>query len=103
MKVFEPQKYKGLSKEQIAQEIMKEGFEPLLISNSAGYTYNPHTHPETKLLAILEGSMEVRVENETFLCSKGAKVIIPGGLAHSAVAGPDGCRFFWSEKLLKDN
>ena len=44
--------------------------------------------------------MEVRVGDETFQCKAGDKVIVDGNVKHSAVVGPEGCTFFWSEKLM---
>lgn len=80
---------------------MKEdGFDPIKISDPSGRIYSPHTHPETKLLAFLSGSMGVEVDGKTYQCEAFDKVIIPGNIKHSAVVGPEGCTFFWSEKLI---
>jgi len=51
------------------------------------------------LLAILSGSMEVRVAGETYRCLPGDQVVIPGNVEHAALVGPDGCRFYWSEQM----
>ena len=40
-----------------------------------------------------------KVGDNTFNCSPGDKVVIPGNVEHEATAGPEGCVFFWSEKL----
>ncbi|MCH7640784.1 cupin domain-containing protein [Patescibacteria group bacterium] len=92
--------YKNLHEDEIAKKVKKEGFDPIKISDPPGRIYSRHTHPETKLLAFLEGSMEVRVGDETFQCKAGDKVIVDGNVKHSAVVGPEGCTFFWSEKLM---
>jgi len=86
--------------EAVKKHIESEGFHPLIIHNLAGYTYNPHHHPETKLLAFLEGNMVVTVDNIAINCKPGDKVIIPGNIDHDGIVGPDGCRFFWSEKII---
>lgn len=92
--------YRGKTENEIAELARKEGFNPIKFSNSPGFVYTLHQHPETKLLAFLKGSMEVKVNGETFLCELGDKLIIPGNTPHAAVVGNDGCEFFWSEKLL---
>ncbi len=92
--------YSDLTEKEIYKKIKEEGFTPIKISDSPGYVYNEHSHPETKLLAILEGEMKVIVENEKTTLKKGDKLIIPGNTKHSAVIGKDGCIFFWSEKLI---
>lgn len=92
--------FDNLSEDKIKDSIKKEGFNPIRFSNGSGDIYHEHKHPETKLLAFLKGSMEVKVGNETFQCKPKDKIIIPGNTKHSAVIGPDGCEFFWSEKLI---
>ena len=92
--------YSGLSEKEIEQKVRDEGFSPMKLSDNPGFVYTPHTHPEIKLLAFLDGSMEVVAGNNKFHCRKGDKLIIPGNLTHSAVVGDHGCVFFWSEKLL---
>ncbi len=91
--------YKSFHTEEIAEEIKKEGFDPIYINDPPGHLYPPHSHPETKLLVFLEGEMEVKVKDEKYDCSAGDKLIIPGNRDHSAKVGPQGCAFFWSEKL----
>ncbi|MBI2051340.1 AraC family ligand binding domain-containing protein [Candidatus Roizmanbacteria bacterium] len=92
--------YKNLSEEEIAKKLQEEGFDPIRFENNPGYIYPRHKHPETKLLAFLKGSMEVKVGGETYYCEAGDKLIVPGDTLHSAVVGPHGCEFFWSEKML---
>ena len=91
--------YKTTDRERIAEEVREEGFDPVCISDPPGRAYEPHRHAETKLLVFLEGSMEVTVKGQRFQCKPGDKLVIPGNAEHSAVAGPEGCVFFWSEKL----
>lgn len=98
--MYEPGYYKNLDEKKVAEDVRQEGFDPVKISDSPGHVYSPHRHPETKLLAFLEGGMEVRVGSETYQCSASDKVIIPGNVEHSAVVGSEGCEFFWSEKLM---
>ncbi len=93
--------YSGLTEEEIEDKIRDEGFTPMKFSDNPGFVYTPHTHPETKLLAFLEGSMNVKVGDESFVCQKGDKLIITGNVKHSAMVGKEGCSFFWSEKLLR--
>ncbi|HWP59992.1 MAG TPA: cupin domain-containing protein [Candidatus Acidoferrales bacterium] len=88
-----------MDKQTIEAEIRKEGFDPILIQDPPGHVYPPHRHPETKLLAFLLGEMKVKVGENTFTCHAGDKVVIPGNVEHSAQVGPEGCVFFWSEKL----
>lgn len=91
--------YKTIDKDKIAEEVRKEGFDPVCITDPPGRVYPPHRHPETKLLVFLQGTMEVEVKGQKFDCKPGDKLVIPGNVEHSAVVGPEGCAFYWSEKL----
>ena len=97
--IYQPKFYIHWDYETIAADIRKEGFDPIYITDSPGTIYSPHQHPETKLLAFLEGDMEVRVGRQVYPCGIGDKLVIPGHVEHSAIAGSRGCSFFWSEKL----
>lgn len=60
-------------------------------SKTLRYTvYPPHTHPETTLLAFVEGRMDVTVGREVYRCSPGDRLLIPGNVEHAAVVGPEG-------------
>lgn len=84
----------------IAEDARREGFRPILITNEPGFVYEKHKHPETKLLIFLKGGMCVTVAGEHYQCSPGDKLIVPGNTVHSAKIDPDGCTFFWSEKII---
>lgn len=92
--------YSGLTESEIEKKIREEGFDPMKYENGPGDIYPLHQHPETKLLAFLEGSMKVKVADETFNCEKNDKLLISGNAPHSAVVSPIGCTFFWSEKMI---
>jgi quercetin dioxygenase-like cupin family protein len=97
--MYQAKFYKKIDKERIAEEVEREGFDPVCITDPPGRDYPSHHHAETKLLVFLEGTMEVTVGDRSYDCKPGDKLIIPGNAEHSAVAGPKGCTFFWSEKL----
>ncbi len=98
--LYYPDFYKNITTEEIKRRIEKEGFDPILFSNGPGEVYSPHSHPETKLLVFLDGTMEVTVDGKKYQCNRGDKLVIPGNITHSAIAGGKGCTFFWSEKLI---
>lgn len=97
--MYRPQWYAPVEKARMAEKITEDGFHPLFFADPPGTVYPRHTHPETKLLAFVSGKMAVSVGQETYQCSAGDRLIIPGHVAHAAVVGPEGCTFFWSEKL----
>ena len=95
----QPGAHAGLDEQAVLMELRQDGWDPAAFSNPPGFVYPPHQHPETKLLAFLDGSMEVTVEDRTYRCAAGDKLVIPGMLEHAATVGAEGCTFFWSEQL----
>jgi mannose-6-phosphate isomerase-like protein (cupin superfamily) len=98
--IFKKGFYKNLNQPSIALQISELGFFPLEIENKAGDEYEKHEHPETKLLAILDGSMTIYVDNQEYVCEKSDLIVIPGRTTHSATVGPEGCVFYWAEKII---
>lgn len=97
--MHEPEFYKGLSVAEISNKVIDEGFDPIRISDPPGHVYPPHSHAETKLLAFLQGGMQVTVNGQSYRCQAGDKLMIPGNVEHSAIVGSGGCVYFWSEKI----
>jgi quercetin dioxygenase-like cupin family protein len=85
--------------EEIVNYIKSQGFIPIRISNSPGYEYIVHTHPETKILVGLKGYMKVQVETVYYTLKPGDLLIIEGNKVHNAKVGDEGCVFYWAEKL----
>ena len=52
--MYQEKFYKTIDRERIAEEVRKEGFDPIYITDPPGRVYYPHRHPETKLLVFLE-------------------------------------------------
>ena len=78
--MYQPDYYKTIDRDLISEEVRKEGFHPLCITDAPGRVYTPHRHPETKLLVFLEGEMTVKVDNHSYQCRKGDRFMIPGAL-----------------------
>jgi quercetin dioxygenase-like cupin family protein len=97
--MYQPGFYKTMDRQMITGDVRREGFDPIYISDPPGHVYPPHHHAETKLLVFLRGSMKVRVAGEEFNCQIGDKLVIPGNVQHAAWVGPEGCDFFWSERM----
>ena len=97
--MIQPNYYKKIDQGLISEEVRKEGFHPLCITDAPGHVYTLHRHPETKLLVFLEGEMTVNVGEKSYQCQPGDRLVIAGNVEHSAVVGPRGCVFLWSERL----
>jgi len=101
--MYYPGFYQELDEHSIAEDIRQEGFDPIRVVDPPGTVYATHEHPETKLLAFLQGTMDVTVGAKRYHCQPGDKLLIPGKTPHAAVVGNEGCVFFWSERLLSEN
>lgn len=98
--VYKAKFYKTIDKDRIADDARKNGFNPVLITDKPGFIYKEHKHPETKLLIFLKGGMCVTVSGKHFHCRPGDKLIVPANTEHSAKVDPEGCTFFWAEKII---
>lgn len=97
--IHQPNVYWRLDEPTIMQLLRHEGWDPVPVNDPAGHVYPPHIHPETKLIAVIHGSIEVKVGDDLYRCMAGDKLVVPGGQEHMAVVGPEGCTFLWSEQL----
>ena len=59
-----------------------------LYRSAAGSTWEEHEHPEDQLTAVLSGEIVFRSGGEELRLGPGRQVLIPGGVRHSAEAGP---------------
>jgi quercetin dioxygenase-like cupin family protein len=61
-------------------------------SNGPNETYGLHTHPYRKILYCLSGSISFTLPDagESIALRPGDRLILPSGLRHGAVVGPDG-------------
>lgn len=50
-----------------------------------------HSHPHEQGGAILSGELTLTIDGETRTLGPGDVYLVPGGVEHSGVAGPDGC------------
>lgn len=50
-----------------------------------------HSHPHEQGGAILSGELTLTIDGETHTLGPGDVYLVPGGVEHSGVAGPDGC------------
>ncbi len=61
-----------------------------LVECGAGAVVPLHSHPHEQLGVVLHGSLTLVVDGEPHELGPMDAVALPGGIEHSAVAGPDG-------------
>lgn len=50
-----------------------------------------HDHPHEQIGVVLEGALELTMDGDGRNVTPGMAYIVPGGVRHKGVAGPDGC------------
>lgn len=81
------------SREAVAAFLREAGVAPAAWSNGPGDRYAVHEHAYTKLLMCAEGSITFLLdgEGERVELGPGQGFLLPAGVWHGAVVGPDGC------------
>lgn len=51
-----------------------------------------HSHPHEQHGTVLEGEITMTIDGEARTLTVGDVYVIPGGVVHKGVAGPDGCK-----------
>ena len=77
----------------MARRLRVAGVEPYAWSNGPGERYGEHSHSYTKLLMCAAGSITflVGADHDAVELAPGDGFVLPAGIEHSAVVGPDGC------------
>ena len=63
-----------------------------MVDLDAGAVVPNHSHPHEQAGAVLSGVMTLTIAGEERTLHPGDSYIIPGGIEHSAIGGPDGAR-----------
>lgn len=56
-----------------------------------GATVPDHEHPHEQVGLVLEGEIEMTIGGETLLIGPDTAYVVPGGVRHQGVGGPNGC------------
>lgn len=76
----------------IRQIYAGEGLQPYCWSNGPHAVYGVHTHPYEKVLRVVRGSIrfDLSERGESVELLPGDELVLPAGVAHGAVVGPEG-------------
>jgi len=95
--MFDVTTYHGKTQAEIEASLREKGYFPALDMDEPGQEYPPHTHAEHHILVVLDGELEVQVEDDTQTLCAGDAVIILAHVKHATKAGLAGCTYFWVE------
>ena len=75
----------------IEESLRREADDVYGWSNGPGERYARHTHPYTKILCCVTGSIDFLLDDRVIHLVAGDRMVLPAGTAHAATVGPDGC------------
>lgn len=77
----------------------KEGFRHTYVWRDAPEAFYPdHTHNALTAHIVLDGQMTLTMNGKSETYHAGERCDVPTGVVHSALMGPDGCRYLIGEK-----
>lgn len=83
-----------MNEQDILNSLKKEGYKEVYIWKDApNFAYDKHCHEYETKLVIVEGGIELDVDEKKINLSPGKDFIIPAWKYHSAVVGSEGCRY----------
>jgi mannose-6-phosphate isomerase-like protein (cupin superfamily) len=84
---------------ELQKKLAEEGFLHTYVwQDGPNAHYADHTHPTLTAHIILEGEMTLVTGGSTRTYRVGERCDVPAGAVHSAVMGPQGCRYLIGEK-----
>ena len=87
------------SESQYRKQLEAEGFQHTFVwHDGPGARYPDHTHTELTAHIILAGEMTLSMNGVSQTYRAGERCDVAAGATHSAMMGPEGCRYLVGEK-----
>jgi mannose-6-phosphate isomerase-like protein (cupin superfamily) len=88
-----------MNEQALAKGLREEGFGHTYIWEDGPDTHYPdHVHTEETAHIVLDGEMTLSVGGKTHTYGVGERCDVPAGAVHSALRGPQGCRYLIGER-----
>jgi mannose-6-phosphate isomerase-like protein (cupin superfamily) len=88
-----------MNEQALAKGLREEGFGHTYIWEDGPDTHYPdHVHTEETAHIVLDGEMTLSVGGKTHTYGVGERCDVPAGAVHSALMGPQGCRYLIGER-----
>jgi quercetin dioxygenase-like cupin family protein len=95
--MLEPGAYQGKSVDEIIDDLVGQGYAPVVFEEDPRDSLAPHSHAEHHILVLTQGDMTITMRGQDFVMKPGDKLVIPPHAEHSAQFGPQGCAYVWVE------
>lgn len=90
--------------ERSIQSLEREGWRHIYEwSDTPGTEYPEDTHQDQVVIIVTEGSVAMCLRDQVTQLQAGDRLLIPPGVPHSAVVGPQGCQFVVGEMVQGDS
>lgn len=86
------------SEDALRKRLEDEGFSIFCWQDAPGADYQPHTHDHDESLWMIEGEMTFGAGGQQWSLTAGDRLMLPQGTVHTAVAGPQGAKYFIGQK-----
>ncbi len=87
------------SNEQKIEELKQKGYNPVYIWDAKPNEEDPdHKHQFDMYLLVLEGEIEIKLDNKSIILKSSDDINIPREKVHYGKAGINGCKYIVSER-----
>jgi quercetin dioxygenase-like cupin family protein len=88
-----------MNESELVAGLKREGFGHTYVwEDGPGAKYPNHTHAMETAHIILSGEMTLTMDGESKTYSTGQRCDVPANAVHSALMGPQGCRYLIGER-----
>ena len=88
-----------MDEHEISAQLEREGFSLIYVWEDGPATHYPeHTHRTETAHVILRGEMTLTMDGTSKTYLAGDRCDVPSGAVHSALMGPQGCRYVIGER-----
>jgi len=93
-----------VNKEILKKELEKEGFKHIYEwTDEPGIEYPPHKHKDKVSFYIVDGSINLIIDDKNIELKKGDRFDVPPNTKHTAKVGPEGCTYLVGEMIEGDS
>ncbi len=88
-----------LAEDTVIKHYLEHGFRRAVVRrDEPNFSYPTHYHAYNLVLQVMEGMMDVYVNNKHTFARSGDHIHIHAGQYHSVHIGPEGCRYIHAEQ-----
>jgi quercetin dioxygenase-like cupin family protein len=88
-----------MTEQEYIEKLKEEGYNKVYVWDAVPNEEDlEHSHPYNTKLVVLAGDIAITVNNQTLKLKVPDTIQIPKDILHSAIAGPEGCKYIVAEQ-----